>query len=106
MGRQTQRRLGRIWYYPSLEETIREAVLEEVDTYVLRRQNTYAQYTKMQPILYLCEEAVQWPGTRVSKMRYEQEGLELVGDMGGGGGSDGGGTIIDGSKGGDGVLGN
>ena len=49
---------------------------------------------------------MQWPGTRVSKIWYEQEGLDLVGDMGGGGGSDGGETIIDGSKGGDGVLGN
>ena len=61
----------------------------------------------IQPIIDLYEEAVQWPGTRVSKFPYEQEGLDLVGDMGGGGGrSDGGETIIDGSKGGDGVLGN
>ena len=31
-----------------------------------------------QPILYLCEESVQWPGTRVSKRWWEQEGLDLV----------------------------
>ena len=58
-----------------MEETIREAVLEGVEAYVLRRQNTDAQYTTMQPILDLCEEALQWPGKRVSNMWWEQEGL-------------------------------
>ena len=36
-------------------------------------------YIDMQPITDLCEEAVQRPGTRVSKRRWEQEGLELAG---------------------------
>ena len=40
---------------------------EEVEAYVLKRQNTAAQYIVTQPIIDLCEEAVQWPGTRVSK---------------------------------------
>ena len=62
-----------------MEETIREAVLEELEAYALRRKNTDAQYTAMQPILDLCEEALQWPGTRVSNMWWEQEGLDLVG---------------------------
>ena len=56
-----------------------EVVLEEVEAYVLRRQNTAAQYISMQPILDLCEEELWWPGTRVSKRWWEQEGLNLVG---------------------------
>ena len=62
-----------------MEETIREAVLEELEAYALRRKNTDAQYTAMQPILDFCEEALQWPGTRVPNMWWEQEGLDLVG---------------------------
>ena len=46
---------------------------EEVEAYVLKRQNTAAQYIVTQPIIDLCEEAVQWPGTRVSKRWWEQE---------------------------------
>ena len=53
--------------------------LEEIEAYVLRRQNTDAQYIAMKPILDLCGEALHWPGTRVSNMWWEQEGLELVG---------------------------
>ena len=58
MGLQPQQRLVGIWDYPSLEETIREAVLEKIEAYILRRQNTNAQYIVMQPILDLCEEAL------------------------------------------------
>ena len=44
---------------------MREAGLEEVEAYVLRRQNTATYYIVTQQIIYLYEEAVQWPGTRV-----------------------------------------
>ena len=33
----------------------------------------------MKLVLDLCEEELQWPGTRVSKRRWEQEGLDMVG---------------------------
>ena len=53
--------------------------MTEVEAYVLRRQNTATQYITTQPIINLCEEALRWLGTRVSKRRWEQEGLDLVG---------------------------
>ena len=54
MGRQPHQILGRIWDYPSLEETMQEAVLKEVKAYILRRPNMGVQYIVMQPILDLC----------------------------------------------------
>ena len=64
---------------PPLWAAIREAGLEEVETYITRRQNTVAQYIATQPILELCEEAERRPGARVSKRWWEQEGINLAG---------------------------
>ena len=58
---------------------MQEVGFEEVKACVLSSQNTAAQYIVMKPILDLCEEAVQWTGTRVSKRWWKQEGLDLVG---------------------------
>ena len=46
---------------------MREAGLEDVEAYSLRRQNMAVQYIATQLILDLCEEAVQLTGTLVSK---------------------------------------
>ena len=60
MVRKLLRRPDSRWEYPpSLVEAIRQASLEEVEPYVLRRQNKAAQYITTQPILELGEEAVQ-----------------------------------------------
>ena len=53
--------------------------MEEVEAYVLKRQNTAAQYIAMQLIINFCEDSLRWPWTRVSKRWWEQEGLDLVG---------------------------
>ena len=53
--------------------------MAEVEAYVLRRKNKSTQYITTQPIINFCEEALWWLGTRVSKRRWEQEGLDLVG---------------------------
>ena len=58
---------------------MREAGLEEVKEYVLRRHNMVAQYISTRTIMKLCEGAVHRPGTRVSKRWWKQEGLDLVG---------------------------
>ena len=42
-----------------------ETDLEEIEPYVLRMQNTFAQYFVILPILELCDEAVQRSGKRV-----------------------------------------
>ena len=46
---------------------MQEAGFEEVETCVLMRQNTAAQYITMLPIMYLCKEKVQIPGMWVVK---------------------------------------
>ena len=62
-----------------LEEEMRGAVLEEVYEYVLRMQNTAGQYIATCPILDLCEELVQRPGTWVVERWWYQEGLDTEG---------------------------
>ena len=46
------------WYYPPLEESVREATLEKVEENVLKRYNMVIQYIDEKPILDLCEEVV------------------------------------------------
>ena len=48
-----------------MEEEIKEAGLEEVETYVPRRQNMVAQYIVTRPVIELCDEAVQRSGRPV-----------------------------------------
>ena len=50
-GRQPRRgRYGK-WKYPLLEDTMAETRLQEVETYISRRQNTVAQFTSKRPIM-------------------------------------------------------
>ena len=44
-----------------------EAGLQEVETYVFRRQNTVAPFIMTRPIMDLCLEAKRIPGTLVSR---------------------------------------
>ena len=77
-GRQPKRQVGGSWEYPPLEAAMQEAGFEEMGEYVLKRQNTVAQYIVTRPILDLCEETVRMPGTWVAKRWWEQEGLDLA----------------------------
>ena len=56
-----------------------EAGLQEMETYVSRRQNTVAQYIATMPIMDLCLTAEQRPGPRVAMQWWEQEGMDLEG---------------------------
>ena len=56
-----------------------EAGLQEVETYVSRRQNTMEQYIAISPIMGLCLAANWRPGPRVTMPWWEQEGLDLEG---------------------------
>ena len=58
---------------------MREAELEIVEEYVMKRQNTAAQYIVKRQIMDLCEEAVRRLGAQVSKRWCKYEGLELEG---------------------------
>ena len=58
---------------------MQEAGFEEVDAFVLRMQNTAAQYIAMRQIMDLCEETVQILGMWVVKRWWEKELLYLVG---------------------------
>ena len=50
-----------------LGEAVRQAGLEEVETYITWIQNTVAQYIAMQPIMELGEEAERRMGVQVLK---------------------------------------
>ena len=56
-----------VWVYPPLEEVMAEVGLQEVDTYISRRQNTVTQFIATRPIMGLCLAAYWIPGPRVSK---------------------------------------
>ena len=58
--------------YLPLEDAMAEAVLQEVETYVSRRQNTVAQFIVTRPIMHLCLSVERRPGPRVSKWWWEQ----------------------------------
>ena len=49
-------------------------VLEEIETYISRRQNKVMQYIVTQPIIDLFLEAERSPGSRLPKRWWEQEG--------------------------------
>ena len=54
-----------------MEELIQEVGMEEVDDYVLRRQNLITQYIATRKILDLYEEVVWRPGMWVSRRWWE-----------------------------------
>ena len=53
--------------------------IQEVDTYVTRRQNTVAKLSVTSPIVDLCLAVAQRPGARVPKHWWEEEVLDLEG---------------------------
>ena len=65
-GRKPHRFLERSWEHPLLETEIQEAGFEDVEAYVLRRQNMFTQYIVMRTIVDLCEETLQMPVTWVA----------------------------------------
>ena len=64
-GTATTEASGRQMGVPPLVNTMWEAGMEEVDPYILRRQNKATQYIVTQPILKLYEEEVQRSVLRV-----------------------------------------
>ena len=58
---------------------MRESLLEDMEVYITRRQNTVAQYIAIQPIPGLCEKLERKPGVRISKSWWEKEGIKLSG---------------------------
>ena len=65
------------WFYPPLEAAMTEVGLREVETYVLRRQNTAAHYIETRPILDICLAVEQQPGAHVTRQWWDQAGLDL-----------------------------
>ena len=64
---------------PTLDETIEEEGLQEVNKYVTCQKNTVAQCIATGPIMYLCLEAEIRPGTRGFKKWWEKDVLDLEG---------------------------
>ena len=66
------------WIYPPLDAEIKSVGLEEVETYILCRQITIAEYIATQTILDLCLVAERRPRAGVLVRWWEQAGLDLV----------------------------
>ena len=79
MGQLPYRQSYVSWYYPPLVNVMREAGLEELETYISRSQNPVAQYIATQTILDLCLEVEKHPRVWVAKWWWDQEGLSLEG---------------------------
>ena len=56
-----------------------ESGFEGIEVYIMRRQNTVAQYIATRPILDLCERSDWRLGERLYRRWWEQEGLYLEG---------------------------
>ena len=56
-----------VWTCPLLEDAMAEAVLQEVETYISRRQNAFTQFIATRPIIDLCLAAERRTGPRVYK---------------------------------------
>ena len=79
-GKQPWQKEDRSWDYPLLEEALSEAGLEGIQKSTTRRQNMVVKYIATQPILDLCEWATRRPGERVSRLWWEQSGIDLEGE--------------------------
>ena len=60
-----------------MEDAMAEARLQEVETYVSRRQIRVAPFIANNTIMDLCMAAEMRPGSRADKRWCEQDGLEL-----------------------------
>ena len=75
-GRQAWREKDGDWHYPSLEGAMKEAGLTDIRTYILRRQNTVAQYIATRTLLDLCEGARAREGAKVPLRWWDQAGID------------------------------
>ena len=66
-----------MWIYLPLDAAMKAMGMEEVVTYVLRRQNTTAQYITTNPILEICMTAERRPGAWVPTRWWEKARLNL-----------------------------
>ena len=62
---------------PSLDYVMAEVVLQEVDTYVSRHQNTVVQFIVTSLIMDLCLVEERRLGKRVYKRWCEQDGVDV-----------------------------
>ena len=59
---------------------MKETGMVGIQTSILRRQNTVAQFIATRPILDLCEQATQRRGARMSWRWWEKTGIDLKGE--------------------------
>ena len=78
-GRMPQSNLYGTWTYPSLEEAMLKAGVQEVETNVARCQNKASQFIAKKTIMDLYLEVERLPGARVSKRWWEHLGLDIEG---------------------------
>ena len=78
-GRQPLQGRYSVWVYHPLEETMVDAGLKEVETYVSLRHNKVTKFIENIPIMYLCLVAEGIPGPWVYKRWCKQYGVYVEG---------------------------
>ena len=68
-----------IWVYSPIVEALATVGLDEIGVYITFLHNTVAQYIATRPIMDLCLAAEQKPGLRLSRRRWEQPALDILG---------------------------
>jgi hypothetical protein len=71
-GKQPYLRAGEWIYPPILDKVLEEVGLNPVEDYILKRQNTVADYIATRPIFDLCLDAERQSGSQSSRRWWEQ----------------------------------
>ena len=79
MGKKSRRGIDGTWLYPPLATAMVEAGLQEVETYFSRCKKIFSYYIATRPIMDLSLSVERCLGTRVSRLWWYQEGLDLEG---------------------------
>ena len=76
-GQMPHRRVDRVSKYPPLGDVMVTAGLQDIETYIYRRQNTVTQYIVTRTIMDMCIAAGRHLGTQILGMWWEQENLNM-----------------------------
>ena len=72
-----------MWEYPSVEASLKEAGLETVEEYILRRRSTIARWIVDRPIFKACKEGERKRGTSACRQWWWEQpmGLESIEEL-------------------------
>ena len=70
--------LARTWVYPPIGPALEMVILDDIGVYIVRHQNTFAQYIATCCTMELCLAAEQWPGMQLLQRCWEHPALDIL----------------------------